>query len=142
MAKPGLVAAPSAQLHIGHARRSPRVRCAGIREPRTVPDAPRRGHADGVAGGAAVKRRAAFEADVKLLLADAVQRAYLSASYVGSSMLAVDAITGASLAQRRQIQRSIVKRPRPRERRGDARLRPAAVAGVEDELVLDVLARQ
>src|SRR3984893_9977484 len=47
-----------------------------------------------------------------------------------------------SSAQRLQIQRPVIKRLRARARRRDASLRPAPMAGVENELVFDVLARQ
>src|SRR5262245_10379771 len=47
-----------------------------------------------------------------------------------------------SPAQCFQIQRPIIKRLRPRQGWRDAGLRPAAVAGVKSELILDILARQ
>src|SRR5262252_912240 len=60
MAEPRLAAAPAAQLHLGDAGGSSRLRRAGIRRPRAFPDAPRRWHADGVAGGAPVMCRVQF----------------------------------------------------------------------------------
>src|SRR6266436_2143399 len=70
MAKRGFIAAPPAQLHLGHAGGSSRGWRTRIRQSRALPDATRPRHADGVAGSAAVARRAGWygplETTVKL----------------------------------------------------------------------------
>src|SRR5882672_11500721 len=57
MAKRGFIAAPPAQLHLGHAGGSSRVWRTRIRQSRAFPDATGPRHADGVAGSAALARR-------------------------------------------------------------------------------------
>src|SRR5713101_1664615 len=59
MAKPGLIAAAPAQLHLGHAGGGSRVWRTRIRQSQAFPDAARPRHADGVARSAPVIRRPA-----------------------------------------------------------------------------------